>query len=203
MDELLNYLQLQSKAVPIGGGDTNQAYRVTDGERDYFLKYHPQMSADFFQAEVGGLEELSNFVRVPKVFRHGTFMEGAFILMEWIEPGEGDQKDLAHALSKIHRVKADYFGYKKIILSASFRKSIHLPETGGTSILPIVWRSKLKLPREEIIGQRSENKIISYLKSGCIKNGVQCLLNQLYCTVIFGAATRFLIRKDSLYLLIR
>ena len=113
MDELLNYLQLQSKAVPIGGGDTNQAYRVTDGERDYFLKYHPQMSADFFQAEVGGLEELSNFVRVPKVFRHGTFMEGAFILMEWIEPGEGDQKDLAHALSKIHRVKADYFGYKK------------------------------------------------------------------------------------------
>ena len=43
MDELLNYLQLQSKAVPIGGGDTNQAYRVTDGERDYFLKYHPQM----------------------------------------------------------------------------------------------------------------------------------------------------------------
>lgn len=113
MDELLNYLQLQSKAVPIGGGDTNQAYRVTDGERDYFLKYHPQMSADFFQAEVGGLEELSNFVRVPKVFQHGTFMEGAFILMEWIEPGEGDQKDLAHALSKIHRVKTDYFGYKK------------------------------------------------------------------------------------------
>lgn len=36
MDELLNYLQLQSKAVPIGGGDINQAYRVTDGKQNFF-----------------------------------------------------------------------------------------------------------------------------------------------------------------------
>lgn len=49
MDELLNYLNMQTKAIPIGGGDINQAYRVTDGKNNYFLKYHPQMSADFFK----------------------------------------------------------------------------------------------------------------------------------------------------------
>lgn len=76
MDELLNYLQLQSKAVPIGGGDINQAYRVTDGKQNFFLKYHPQMSADFFQAEVDGLAELSNAVRVPKTYQHGSFAGG-------------------------------------------------------------------------------------------------------------------------------
>ncbi|MGO3604876.1 MAG: fructosamine kinase family protein, partial [Enterococcus malodoratus] len=113
MDELLNYLQLQSKAVPIGGGDINQAYRVTDGKQNFFLKYHPQMSADFFQAEVDGLAELSNAVRVPKTYQHGSFAGGAFLLMEWIEPGEGDQKDLARDLSKLHGIKAIKFGYKR------------------------------------------------------------------------------------------
>lgn len=49
MDELLNYLNMQSKVIPIGGGDINQAYRVNDGKQAYFLKYHPQMSADFFK----------------------------------------------------------------------------------------------------------------------------------------------------------
>lgn len=52
MEELLNYLQLQSKAVPIGGGDINQAFRVTDGKQAYFLKYHPKMSADFFKLKL-------------------------------------------------------------------------------------------------------------------------------------------------------
>lgn len=113
MDGLLKHLQLQSKAVPIGGGDVNQAYRVTDGKQNYFLKYHPQMSADFFQAEVDGLAELSATVRVPKVYQHGSFEDEAFLLLEWIEPGEGDQKDLAHELSKVHQIKANQFGYKR------------------------------------------------------------------------------------------
>ena len=113
MDELLNYLNLQTKAIPISGGDINQAYRVTDGEKDYFLKYHPKMSADFFQAEVDGLAELGNAVRVPKVYQHGSYRDAAYLLMEWIEPGEGDQKDLARELGKLHEIKAIKFGYKR------------------------------------------------------------------------------------------
>ncbi|GAA2909011.1 fructosamine kinase family protein [Enterococcus pseudoavium] len=113
MEALLKQLELQTKAIPIGGGDINQAYRVTDGQKDYFLKYHPQMSADFFQAEVDGLAELAEVVHVPKVYRHGSYADAAFLLMEWIEPGEGDQKDLARELSKVHGIKALKFGYKR------------------------------------------------------------------------------------------
>jgi fructosamine-3-kinase len=113
MEALLNYLNLHSKAVPIGGGDINQAYRVTDGDQDYFLKYHPQMTADFFQAEVDGLKELGNAVRVPETYQHGSYEDAAFLLMEWVEPGEGDQKDLALELSKLHGMKALNFGYKR------------------------------------------------------------------------------------------
>lgn len=113
MEKLLKYLHLEEKAIPIGGGDINQAYRVTDGKRDYFLKYHPRMSADFFLAEIDGLKELSNVVRVPKVYQHGSIDDSAFLLMEWIEPGEGDQKDLAHELNKIHGIKKKTFGYKR------------------------------------------------------------------------------------------
>lgn len=113
MDELLKYLHLEEKAIPISGGDINQAYRVTDGKQDYFLKYHPQMSADFFMAEIDGLAELGNVVRVPKVYQHGSIKDAAYLLMEWIEPGEGDQKDLARELAKIHGIKKKTFGYKK------------------------------------------------------------------------------------------
>lgn len=111
METLLKYLKLQDKALPIAGGDINQAFRVTDGQQDYFLKYHPQMTADFFQAEVDGLAELAKVVRVPRVHESGSFEAAAYLLMEWIEPGEGDQKDLARDLGRIHRVKADQFGY--------------------------------------------------------------------------------------------
>lgn len=111
METLLKYLELQDKAVPIAGGDINQAFRVTDGQQDYFLKYHPQMTAAFFQAEVDGLAELAKVVRVPKVYKNGSFEDAAYLLMEWIEPGEGDQQDLARELGRIHRVKAKQFGY--------------------------------------------------------------------------------------------
>lgn len=113
MNDLLDFLQLQTKIIPIAGGDINQTYRVTDGQQNYFLKYHPQVSGDFFTAEVDGLNELSNAVRVPKVYQHGSFKESAFLLLEWIEPGEGSQKDLAKELSKIHQINAIKFGYKK------------------------------------------------------------------------------------------
>lgn len=110
MDPILEQLGLQEKAVPIGGGDINLAYRVTDGQQDYFLKYHPNVSENFFKAEVRGLEKLAEVVCVPKVFQVGSFEGNSYLLLEWIEPGSGDQRDLAKDLVKIHQVKAADFG---------------------------------------------------------------------------------------------
>lgn len=111
MDELLKHLGLQQKFLPINGGDINQAFRVTDGQTDYFLKLHPQMEESFFAAEVEGLRALGEVVRVPKVYQVGKFGEQAYLLMEWITPASGDPKDLALELSKLHQKKAERFGY--------------------------------------------------------------------------------------------
>lgn len=200
MDELLKYLKLQLKAIPIGGGDINQAYRVTDGTQSYFLKYHPKMSGDFFQAEVDGLTELGNVVRVPKVYQHGSFAEAAYLLMEWIEPGEGDQKDLARELSKLHDIKAIKFGYKR----NNFMGLLPQINTRSDDWWDFYFTNRLEVQIKIANGRNhwtvKREKIISYLKSGFIKNGVQCLLNQLYYMVIFGVAILFSIRKDSLCL---
>ncbi|GCF93350.1 aminoglycoside phosphotransferase [Enterococcus florum] len=113
MEGLLKQLQLKNRKIPIGGGDINQAYRVSDGKKDYFLKYHPNMSADFFQAEADGLAELGQAVRVPEVIQVGAYQKDAYLLLEWIEPGRGDQRDLGNALSRLHDVKSERFGYPR------------------------------------------------------------------------------------------
>lgn len=111
MESLLNYLQLEDHPLPIGGGDINQAYRVTDGSKDYFLKVHPNMTEAFFQAEVDGLKALGEVVRVPETFATGVHDHIAYLLMEWIEPGQGDQRDIGKALTVIHGKKQETFGY--------------------------------------------------------------------------------------------
>lgn len=111
MESLLNYLQLEDHPLPIGGGDINQAYRVTDGSKDYFLKVHPNMTEAFFQAEVDGLKALGEVVRVPETFVTGVHDHIAYLLMEWIEPGQGDQRDIGKALTAIHGKKQETFGY--------------------------------------------------------------------------------------------
>lgn len=113
MKELLKELDLQQKFLPINGGDINQAFRVTDGQSDYFLKVHPQMDESFFAAEVDGLKALGEVVRVPKVHQVGKYGEQAYLLLEWITPGAGDPKDLARELSKLHQKKAVTFGYPR------------------------------------------------------------------------------------------
>lgn len=203
MDELLNYLNMQSKVIPIGGGDINQAYRVNDGKQAYFLKYHPQMSADFFQAEVDGLSELGNAVRVPEVYQHGSYANAAYLLMEWIEPGEGDQKDLANELSKLHEIKAIKFGYKR----NNFMGLLPQINPHSADWWDFYFTNRLEVQIKIANGRNHwtdrREKIISYLKIGFTKNGVQCLLNQLCCMVIFGAAIPSSIHKDSRCLLIR
>ncbi|MGM9903473.1 aminoglycoside phosphotransferase [Enterococcus hirae] len=110
---VLEELRLDGKVIPVTGGDVNQNYRIEEHQKSYFLKVHPHVSKHFFEAEVDGLKELAPYVRVPETYMLGEMDEGAYLLMEWIEPGEGDPKVLADALAKIHHVTAPQFGYRK------------------------------------------------------------------------------------------
>lgn len=110
-NELLTELGITGKILPIAGGDINQSYRVVTGAGDYFLKYHPGVKKNFFQAEIHGLQELAAHVTVPQVERSGDLSQGAYLLMEWIEPGFGSQAELAAALAGLHRQTAASFGF--------------------------------------------------------------------------------------------
>ena len=56
---------------------------------------------------------MAPYVRVPETYMLGEIQGGAYLLMEWIEPGEGSQEELATTLANLHMVTAPQFGYRK------------------------------------------------------------------------------------------
>lgn len=110
-EALFAAIGMTGSLTPISGGDVNQTYRFTTGENRYFLKIHPHVSSMFFQAEINGLAELAPFVRVPKIERLGQTEEGAFLLMEWIDSGEGQQRRLGQSLARLHQQTQESFGF--------------------------------------------------------------------------------------------
>lgn len=113
VNRVLEHLSFKGSPIPIVGGDINQAYHLKGNIGEFLLKTHAGVSRDFFEAEADGLQTLGKVVRVPQVQQVGEIHEGAFLLMEWIEPGQGDQRDLAKDLVKIHQQTADQFGFEK------------------------------------------------------------------------------------------
>lgn len=113
IQSVLAEIHLEGKVIPVTGGDVNQTYRIEEQNKSYFLKIHPNIGKAFFEAEVDGLKELASHVRVPDTYMLGELQGGAYLLMEWIEPGKGDPKDLAASLASLHKVTAPQFGYRK------------------------------------------------------------------------------------------
>lgn len=110
-EALFAAIGMTGSLTPISGGDVNQTYRFTTAENRYFLKTHPHVSSVFFQAEINGLAELAPFVRVPKIERLGQTEERAFLLMEWIDGGEGQQRRLGQSLARLHQQTQESFGF--------------------------------------------------------------------------------------------
>lgn len=141
-EALFAAIGMTGSLTPISGGDVNQTYRFTTAENRYFLKTHPHVSSVFFQAEINGLAELAPFVRVPKIERLGQTEERAFLLMEWIDGGEGQQRRLGQSLARLHQQTQESLGLTKTITSAFCRKSIRKPPIGLIFTQSAVWMCK-------------------------------------------------------------
>lgn len=103
----------------IGGGSINQAYRITDGGRDYFLKLNRAVQYAMFEAEALGLKEMadSQTIRVPRPICWGTADSSAYIVMEYLPLG-GSSPDswyrMGQDLAAMHRVTSDReFGWRQ------------------------------------------------------------------------------------------
>ena len=103
----------------LGGGCINQAWRVGDGERDFFVKTNSlAVAKTMFEAEAAALAELAatRAVRVPLPVGHGTAAGLAFLVLEYLPLGGGGTRALeilGRRLAALHRIPQPFFGWHR------------------------------------------------------------------------------------------
>lgn len=102
------------KAMPLSGGDINEAYRLTfSSGQAVFLKCNGQIEHAFFEAEADGLTTIaaSNTLSVPTFIGIGQAESRSFLALEYLESSDlKDWQALGDGLAKHHQCSHDYFG---------------------------------------------------------------------------------------------
>ncbi len=112
LDEIIQDLYGENVSVErrrrVSGGDINEAFllELSDGSK-VFLKENRGKTPEFFKAEADGLNALNapGVIRVPVPAAYGKAEGGAFLLMEYLEPGiksRGFWEDFGHSLAALH-----------------------------------------------------------------------------------------------------
>ncbi len=116
----------------VTGGCINQAYRLSDGQRAFFVKVNQASRVAMFEAEALGLGEIhqSQTIRVPQPICWGTEAGQAYLVLEWLDlgtQGESAWRSMGEQLAALHRVGCDRgFGW-------------HQANTIGTTPQPNPW----------------------------------------------------------------
>jgi len=101
-------------ANPVSGGSINRAYRLDDGQHQFFVKTNSSDRLMMFEAEMIGLNEIqsSNSIRAPRAFGCGMVGQQAFIVMEYLElSGRPDPVRLGQKLAVMHRYTQEQYGF--------------------------------------------------------------------------------------------
>ncbi len=101
-------------ANPVSGGSINRAYRLDDGQHQFFVKTNSSDRLMMFEAEMIGLNEIqsSDSIRAPRAFGCGMVGQQAFIVMEYLElSGRPDPVRLAQKLAVMHRYTQEQYGF--------------------------------------------------------------------------------------------
>jgi len=96
----------------VAGGCINQAYRLSDGQRAFFVKVNQASRGAMFEAEALGLAEIhrSQTIRVPRPICWGTEADQAYLVLEWLDlggKGEAAWRSMGEGLAALHRVESD------------------------------------------------------------------------------------------------
>lgn len=102
----------------IGGGSINQGYAVSNEKLTYFVKLNQASLMAMFEAEALGLEEMlaTATIRVPKPIGWGTADDSSYIVLEWLEFGNGNThswEEMGRKLAAMHKTTSSQgFGWK-------------------------------------------------------------------------------------------
>jgi len=102
------------KASPVSGGNVNRAYRLSDGQQQFFIKINNIDRLPMFEAEFHGLNEIraSESIRCPQPITCGVTGRFAFIVMEFIDlSGSIEQVPFAQQLASMHLCQTQEYGY--------------------------------------------------------------------------------------------
>ncbi len=99
-----------------GGGSINSAYKISNDSHSYFVKLNHGSLLDMFEAEAAGLNEIasSQSIRVPQVICYGTAEGQAYLVLEHIRFGRGNNnshQQLGHDLAQMHQHTQAQFGW--------------------------------------------------------------------------------------------
>jgi len=103
----------------VGGGCINQACRVTDGDRTYFVKTNSASRLSMFEAEYAGLSEMlaSATIRVPRPICVGSESSTAYLVMEYLSLGGSGSghsiEQLGQRLAAMHRATQGQYGWHR------------------------------------------------------------------------------------------
>jgi len=105
------------RALALGGGCIHRAYRLADGDQDWFLKLGDAGRNDMFAAEADGLAALARApLRVPRVICRGETAGRAFLVLEWLTLVAGTPRayaSLGEQLARTHAVVGARFGWHR------------------------------------------------------------------------------------------
>lgn len=96
---------------PVSGGDINEAYQLVAQGKTYFIKVQPNQAASYFAHEQRGLQELNKVIATPHPIANGQIDGDAYLVLNWIDEGNGAQADLGRAVAKMHQQHHDQFGF--------------------------------------------------------------------------------------------
>ncbi|MFD2760026.1 fructosamine kinase family protein [Lentibacillus juripiscarius] len=103
------------QAKRVAGGSINESYFVETEEQQYFIKYHTDPPARFFELEAKGLDLIrqTDSIAVPEVYAYSDEKDAAFLVMEWVE-GErahNTQWKLGDRIAHMHQAFGDNHGF--------------------------------------------------------------------------------------------
>ncbi|WP_251574696.1 fructosamine kinase family protein [Limosilactobacillus agrestimuris] len=96
---------------PVSGGDINLAYQITTTNATYFIKVQPKHPSSYFDHEILSLKEIGKVANVPTPVAHGEIDGDAYLVLNWITNGYGDQYALGQEVAKMHQQRNEEFGF--------------------------------------------------------------------------------------------
>jgi fructosamine-3-kinase len=103
----------------VGGGCINQGYRLSDGERSYFVKLNQASQVEMFEAEMLGLQQMrsTQTIVLPQPICVGITHSSAYIVLEWLNLGGAKSTawaEMGRQLAQLHLTRGPTaFGWQR------------------------------------------------------------------------------------------